>query len=168
MEREGSHRSREQLLTVMIVDAQHATRHFRGLQLLRPRRGWGRDSSFFLGIFGSLSSPTRPPEAIFCCMHVFTYSKNRYKCLAMAFDFPPWAIKAVDKIRHGFLWRGRKDAKGGHCLVAWIKVCRPPELGGLGILELKTLGWSIRMRWAWLQKTEPHRPWAALPSCLTK
>jgi hypothetical protein len=47
--------------------------------------------------------------------------------------------------------------------VAWIKVCRPPELGGLGISELKTLGWSLRMRWAWLQKTEPHRPWAALP-----
>jgi hypothetical protein len=83
--------------------------------------------------------------------------------LAMAFDFPPWAIKAVDKIRRGFLWRGRKDAKGGHCLVAWVKVCRPPELGGLGISELKTLGWSLRMRWVWLQKTEPHRPWAALP-----
>jgi len=38
--------------------------------------------------------------------------------LAMAIDLPPWAIKVVDKIRRGFLWRGRKDAKGGHCLVA--------------------------------------------------
>jgi len=82
---------------------------------------------------------------------------------AMAFDFPPWALKAVDKTRRGFLWRGRKDAKGGHCLVACLKVCCPPELGGLGISELKTLGWSIRMRWVWLQKTEPHRPWATLP-----
>jgi hypothetical protein len=76
--------------------------------------------------------------------------------LAMAFDFPPWAIKAVDKIRRGFLWRGRKDAKGGHCLVAWVKVCGPPELGGLGISDLKTLGWSLRMRWVWLQKIESH------------
>ena len=33
--------------------------------------------------------------------------------LVMAFDFPPWAIREVDKIRCGFLWRGRRDAKGG-------------------------------------------------------
>ena len=42
--------------------------------------------------------------------------------LAMAMDLPPWALKAIDKIRRGFLWRGRRDAKGGHCLLAWPKV----------------------------------------------
>jgi len=78
--------------------------------------------------------------------------------LVMAFDFPPWAIREVDKIRRGFLWRGRRDAKGGHCLVAWVKVCLPKELGGLGISDLKSLGWALRMRWVWLKKTEPHRP----------
>ena len=45
--------------------------------------------------------------------------------LLMAIDFQPWAIKAIDKIRRGFLWRGRKDVQGGHSLVAWEKVCRP-------------------------------------------
>jgi len=56
-----------------------------------------------------------------------------------------------------------KMQKDGHCLIAWVKVCGPPELGGLGISDLKTLGWSLRTRWVWLQKTEPHCPWAALP-----
>ena len=83
--------------------------------------------------------------------------------LLMAIDFQPWAIKAIDKIRRGFLWRGRKDVQGGHCLVAWEKVCCTPELGGLGISDLRTLGWALRMRWIWLQKTEPNRPWAKLP-----
>ncbi|GJM91710.1 hypothetical protein PR202_ga08114 [Eleusine coracana subsp. coracana] len=53
--------------------------------------------------------------------------------LVMAMDLPQWAIKAVEKIRREYFWRGRKEAKGGHCLVAWGKVTRSKELGGLGI-----------------------------------
>jgi hypothetical protein len=34
--------------------------------------------------------------------------------LTMAVDLPAWAIKAVDNIRRGFLWKGRKGVKGGH------------------------------------------------------
>jgi hypothetical protein len=32
--------------------------------------------------------------------------------IVMATDIPAWAIKAIDKTRRGFLWRGRKDAGG--------------------------------------------------------
>jgi hypothetical protein len=83
--------------------------------------------------------------------------------LAMAMDIPQWALDAIDKIRKGFLWRGRKEAKGGHCLVAWGKVCRPLQLGGLGISSLPELCWALRMRWLWLQKTDLGRLWASLP-----
>ncbi|GJN10436.1 hypothetical protein PR202_ga28530 [Eleusine coracana subsp. coracana] len=80
--------------------------------------------------------------------------------LVMAIDLPQWALKAIDKIRRGYVWRGRKEAKGGHCLVSWGKVTRPKELGGLGIFDLKNLGWALWVRWLWLQKTDPNHPWS--------
>jgi hypothetical protein len=83
--------------------------------------------------------------------------------LAMAIDLPAWGLKAVGKLQRGFLWRGRKEAKGGHCLVARGKICRPRELSGLEISSLKELGWALRMRWLWLAKTDPTQPWSTLP-----
>jgi hypothetical protein len=83
--------------------------------------------------------------------------------LTMAIDLPQRANKAIDKIQRSYLWRGHKEAHGGHCLVAWETVCCPSELGGLGISNLRNLGCALRARWLWLQKTEPHWPWSALP-----
>jgi hypothetical protein len=72
--------------------------------------------------------------------------------IAMTLDFPQWAHKAIDKIRRSYFWTGHKEAKGGHCLVAWEFVCHPIEYGGLGISNLKNLGWTLRARWLWLHK----------------
>jgi hypothetical protein len=47
---------------------------------------------------------------------------------AMAIDPPPWAFKAIEKMQKGFVWRGGKEARGGHCLLAWPNVARPKEL----------------------------------------
>jgi hypothetical protein len=88
--------------------------------------------------------------------------------IAMAVDIPPRSLKVIDKIRKGFLWRGRKDVRGGHCLVAWGRVCRPLEIGGLSISGLKELGWALRMRWLWLDKTELDKPWSSLPMQFSK
>ena len=84
--------------------------------------------------------------------------------LLLALDLPAGTLQAIDKIRRGFLWKGRKDVRGGHCLIAWPKVTRPPELGGLGISYLQNLGWALRLRWMWLLKTEPEKPWVFFPN----
>jgi hypothetical protein len=78
----------------------------------------------------------------------------------IALNCPKWVIRAINKIRRGFLWKGRTDVRGGHCVVGWSKVCRPINRGGLRIHNLDVLGWSLNMRWLWLKKTQPERSWS--------
>jgi hypothetical protein len=75
--------------------------------------------------------------------------------LAMVVHLPTWGLKDVDKIQRAFYWQGGKKPKGGHCQVAWGKVCRPMELCGLGISNLKELGWALRMRCYGWKKNRP-------------
>jgi hypothetical protein len=76
------------------------------------------------------------------------------------FSLKKWAIKKIDKIQRGFLWKGSAEANGGHCLVKWTKASRPKKFGGLGILDLDLFGRALRLRWLWLEWTDPDRPWA--------
>ncbi|KAM0829110.1 hypothetical protein ACQ4PT_067085 [Festuca glaucescens] len=80
----------------------------------------------------------------------------------MALDVDPWFIKAVDKLRRGFMWAGREEAHGGNCLVAWNAVCAPKCIGGLGLHNLKKLHAALRARWIWLQKTNASKPWSGM------
>jgi len=50
--------------------------------------------------------------------------------LLLALDLPSGPLQAIDKIRRGFLWKGRKDVRGVHCLIVWPKVTQPPDWGG--------------------------------------
>jgi hypothetical protein len=43
---------------------------------------------------------------------------------------PVWVRKKIDSIRRAWLWHGEVTCNGGHCKVAWGKICRPRDLGG--------------------------------------
>jgi hypothetical protein len=60
-----------------------------------------------------------------------------------------WAIKEIDCRRRAFLWAGTDSVSDGRCKVAWPIVCTPKENGGLGILDLRILGFALRLRWEW-------------------
>uniref|UniRef100_A0A453JT76 Reverse transcriptase zinc-binding domain-containing protein n=1 Tax=Aegilops tauschii subsp. strangulata TaxID=200361 RepID=A0A453JT76_AEGTS len=78
-------------------------------------------------------------------------------------DAPKWAVECVNKRCRAFFWEGTEQIHGGQCLVSWQKVCRPKELGGLGIMDLKRHGLALRLRWEWLRRTDPSKPWHGLP-----
>lgn len=81
----------------------------------------------------------------------------------MAENLPLWARKEIDAICRKFFWAGSDNSVQGKCMVAWPACCRPTELGGLGISDLKLTGYALQTRWLWLQKADQDRAWSQLP-----
>ena len=75
----------------------------------------------------------------------------------------PWAISEIDRRRRAFVWAGTDKMSGDRCRVAWPVVCSPREVGGLGLPDLRFLGFPLRLRWEWLRCSDVHAPWALLP-----
>ena len=48
-------------------------------------------------------------------------------------------------------------------MVVWETVCKPTELDGLGVSDLKLASFALQSRWLWLQKTDQDRAWSQLP-----
>jgi hypothetical protein len=85
---------------------------------------------------------------------------------AIVMVISPWVIQMIDKRQSAFLWKGITSVSGGHCKVAWPSVCKPPELGGLGLSNLELMGYALRLRWMCHRKTGTNKHWIALPEKL--
>lgn len=83
--------------------------------------------------------------------------------ISIAVCLSPWAVGQIDKRRRAFLLTGRDHVAGGQCRVAWPIVCRPKELGGLGLIDLRRFGVALQLRWEWHRKLQSNQPWVALP-----
>jgi hypothetical protein len=74
-----------------------------------------------------------------------------------------WMLEEINKWMWAFFWVGKDEVQGGHCLVAWRSICKPKKFGGLGVRDLRLQGLALRVRWHWLRRTDPERPWQGLP-----
>jgi hypothetical protein len=63
-----------------------------------------------------------------------------------------WARDKITRIARNFVWVGDEGehAANEKALVNWKTVCRPKELGGLGMPDLERMGMPLRLRWPWL------------------
>jgi hypothetical protein len=78
-------------------------------------------------------------------------------------SLPVWVRKEIDWIRWAWLWHGEDTCHGGHFKVAWSRICRPRDLGGLGIVDLDRFGIVLHLKWLWLERVSPNKPWAGMP-----
>jgi hypothetical protein len=60
---------------------------------------------------------------------------------------PAWVLDQIEKKYRAWMWRGERTCNGGHRRVKWSIVCRPKQLGGLGVHDLTKFGRALRLRW---------------------
>lgn len=83
---------------------------------------------------------------------------------AIAVCLSPWAVGRIDRRQRGFLWSGSETVAGGKCRVAWTVACRPKELGGLGLVDLRRFGIALQLRREWQRRLASDTAWASLPA----
>jgi hypothetical protein len=80
----------------------------------------------------------------------------------LSLDLPRWFFNTINKLFRGFFWSAAAEARKGHRVVAWDKVCTPKDLGGLEVKNLKLLNHTLRMLWRWMEMTETKKAWQGL------
>jgi hypothetical protein len=66
--------------------------------------------------------------------------------------------KEVVKIQRKFLWGGLSK-KNKTCWVKWEDVCRPKNMGGLGVRDLRLVNISLLAKWRWKLLSSEKEVW---------
>jgi hypothetical protein len=80
----------------------------------------------------------------------------------MVLDPPTWVFENINKWMRSFFWARKDKISGGQCLVAWDTICRPTCFGGLSVKDTSLQVITLRVRWEWLRRSDPERPWQGL------
>nr|XP_051197209.1 uncharacterized protein LOC127310588 [Lolium perenne] len=68
---------------------------------------------------------------------------------------------AMDRPRSRFFWEGVGNKRKYH-MVDWATVCKPKEMGGLGILNTKLMNIALMLKWIWKLYQNAEGLWADL------
>ena len=74
------------------------------------------------------------------------------------FTIPASIASRLEKIMRDFLWNSNDNGNGLHW-VNWNEVCRPKQLGGLGIRPLRDMNEALKTKWLWRFAKEDSDMW---------
>jgi len=74
------------------------------------------------------------------------------------YKLPGMVTQQLDRINRDFFWKNSHLDKGMP-LVAWDKVCRPKQLGGLGLRKTSAVNTAFLAKLGWKILTQPENFW---------
>lgn len=76
-------------------------------------------------------------------------------------ETPKVISNKIKNLQRNFLWRGAK-VQQKWALVAWGKICKPKQYGGLGLRDIELLEKALGAKNLWRWIANPNSPWGIL------